>query len=288
MSMISLVISTYNWPEALKHVLLSAFEQSILPVEIIIADDGSGLETRHLIKKIQKKSPIPLKHVWHEDQGFRRTVILNKAIRNAAGKYIVQTDGDCILSRRFIKDHLTMAKPGLFLYGTRVDVPQNLFKKRIQQGEKFHIRFFDRGIRNRHRSLYWPDYTLRWAWIEKFFSNSRSQSIPYTISGCNMSFWKMDFFKVNGYNEEITGWGFEDSELAFRFLHKGLKSQRLKFQAILYHIDHGANFKKETHALIKKNRQIFQHTLQHKMIRCRNGLCKGSDQMHHMNHPNNS
>ncbi|XCI75418.1 MAG: glycosyltransferase family 2 protein [Flavobacteriales bacterium] len=288
MTTISLVISTYNWPEALEHVLLSAFEQSIPPVDIIVADDGSESETRRLIERFQNKSPIPLKHVWHEDQGFRRTIILNKAIRNAAGEYIVQTDGDCILSRRFIKDHLTMAKPGLFLYGTRVNVPKNLFNERIKQEEKFHVRLFDRGIRNRYRSFYWPDYALRWAWIEDFFLNSRSQSLlPYTISGCNMSFWEMDFFEVNGYNEEITGWGFEDSELALRFLHKGLKSQRLKFQAILYHIDHGANFKKETHALIEKNRQIFQHTLQHKMIRCRNGLCQGLDQTPHTNHLNN-
>lgn len=271
---VDLVISTYNWLQALEQVLLSTFDQSIKPNEIIVADDGSGPETKYLIERFQETVPIPLKHVWHEDSGFRRTVILNKAIKDAVGEYIIQVDGDCILSRQFIKDHLSMARQGLFLYGSRVEISQELFLKRIQKNEKFHIDFFDSDVKNRRRIIYWPGYSRKWAWIEKLFSFRQSDSFPHTISGCNMSFWKKDFLEVNGYNEDIIGWGFEDIELAIRLLNKGVKGRRLKFQAGLYHIDHKTNFKNETAALIEKNRQIFQQTLKNKSARCQNGLSK--------------
>ena len=46
---VSLIITTYNWPEALRLSLMSAARQTQLPDEVIVADDGSGEETRQLI-----------------------------------------------------------------------------------------------------------------------------------------------------------------------------------------------------------------------------------------------
>jgi glycosyltransferase involved in cell wall biosynthesis len=106
----TLIISTYNWPKALNLVLLSVLNQRQLPTEIVIADDGSKEETKNLIDSYRDKLSIPIKHVWHEDVGFRLAKIRNKAIATALGDYIIQIDGDVILHPYFIKDHLDFAK----------------------------------------------------------------------------------------------------------------------------------------------------------------------------------
>ena len=105
MPVTSLIVATYNWPEALNLCLLSIKNQKVLPAEVIIADDGSGQQTRLLIEKFQSDFPVPLIHVWHEDLGFRKSIVLNMAIKKASGEYIVQVDGDVILDQNFINDH---------------------------------------------------------------------------------------------------------------------------------------------------------------------------------------
>ena len=110
---ITLLISTYNWIDALKRVIDGVLQQTILPDEIIIADDGSRSDTKEYIDSIRKYFPMPLVHVWHEDDGFRRTIILNKAIAQASGDYIIEIDGDVIPERHFIQDHIEVMKKGL-------------------------------------------------------------------------------------------------------------------------------------------------------------------------------
>src|SRR6478735_11914615 len=119
---ISLLISTYNWPEALLLVLKSALSQSVLPCEILIADDGSKEETRQIIEQFQENSLIPIRHIWQEDIGFRKSKILNKAIAQTTADYIVQIDGDCIIHKDFISDHISAAQNGFYLYGSRVNI----------------------------------------------------------------------------------------------------------------------------------------------------------------------
>lgn len=116
----TLLISTYNWPQALGKVLDSVLRQTVLPDEVVIADDGSGEETRRLIAAKAQGFPIPLVHVWHEDKGFRKTLVLNKAIARATGDYIMQIDGDVVLERHFVADHLEVAEEGCFVCGSRV------------------------------------------------------------------------------------------------------------------------------------------------------------------------
>ena len=102
---ISLIIATYNWPEALRLCLDSILRQTILPSEIIIADDGSDERTTKLIHEFTQNASFPIFHEWHEDRGFRKTIVLNKAISKASSSYIIQIDGDIIASPNFIEDH---------------------------------------------------------------------------------------------------------------------------------------------------------------------------------------
>ena len=74
--------------------------------EVIIADDGSTSETLEMLERLKKEVFYPIIHVWHEDDGFQKTKILNKAIEKCSTPYIVMSDGDCIPRKDFIEQHV--------------------------------------------------------------------------------------------------------------------------------------------------------------------------------------
>ena len=214
---ITLLISTYNWVDALKRVLKGVLMQTVLPDEIVIADDGSREDTKKYIDSIRKQFSMPIIHVWHEDNGFRRSVILNKAIAQATGDYIIEIDGDVIPERHFIQDHVEVMKQGYFVCGSRVMLQE------------------DGSVRPSHFVN-----LLRIKLLRKAFAAYKPKFSVRHVRGCNFAFWRKDFISVNGYNEEIVGWGHEDRELVFRLIFKGIKEKRLKFGGVIRHIYHGA------------------------------------------------
>lgn len=256
----TLIIPTYNWPEALELVLLSFKRQSVFTDEVIIADDGSSEETRQLIEKFQSDFPVELRHFWHEDQGFRKGVIMNKAIAKADGDYIIQIDGDCIMHKHFIKDHITSIEENTYLFGSRVSLKaftvDTIFKKK-----QIDFSIFSKALIKRGRSLYMPLLGKRY---------KRELPMSKKVRGCNLSYWKSDYIAVNGYNEDIFGWGREDTELVVRLVNKKVFGKRLKFRGIVYHIWHN-EFSKDR---LSKNHEIQAETITNKMIWCENGIDK--------------
>ena len=151
----SLLISTYNWPEALNLVLKSTELQTILPNEVLIADDGSSEETLQVINKYKEKGILNINHIWHKDDGFRKTFILNKAIAKSTGEYIIQTDGDCILHPDFVKDHIRFSKANTYLYGSRVSISEK-YSKQLPKIKKTNFNLFSKGIIKRTRAMHIP------------------------------------------------------------------------------------------------------------------------------------
>ena len=150
----SLLVSTYNRPEALGLCLKTVAQQTILPAEIVIADDGSTEETANLIKNIQKDFPVPIKHAWHPDEGFRAAAIRNKGIALCTQDYIVQIDGDIIIHPKFIADHLEMKTPGYFIVGSHVMLSPEQTERLMKQGfvdfrKLSREKFAFNGLRNR-------------------------------------------------------------------------------------------------------------------------------------------
>lgn len=233
----SLVTPTYNWPEALELLLLSVKKQSVLPNEVIIADDGSRKETKDLIQKIQNDFPVPIQHIWHEDIKNRKPAIMNKAIAASKYEYIIEIDGDIIMHRDFIKDHLSSSEKGVFLYGSRVNIQENHLKTLFSE-KQITFNFFSKGIKKRGR-------TLRIPLLANTYGKENKRSSK--LRGCNMSFWKDDFIKVNGFNESLTGWGIDDSEMIQRLLNIGVLGKRLKFKGLAYHIYHKEQDKSHIH-----------------------------------------
>lgn len=256
----SLLISTYNWPQALELVLLSAQAQTENPDEILIADDGSTEETKALIENFRKTFPFEIKHFWHEDKGFRKAIILNKAIAEACGNYIIQVDGDCIMHPHFIRDHKALAQQNTYLYGSRVNI-QEPYLPTLFENKKIAFSFFAKGIKKRTRNLRIPIFS-------SFYGTNNT--ISKKMRGCNVSFWKKDVVAVNGYNEEFEGWGREDSELIIRMMNKGVLGKRLRYRGIVYHIWH----KVKDQSRFKRNDSIQEKAIAEKSKWCANGIDK--------------
>lgn len=259
----TLVISTYNSPEALEMVLLSVMSQSVLPKEIIISDDGSTNETKELIDKFRDKFSINIFHLWHEDKGFRKTSILNQAICKSTSEYLIQIDGDIIIHKHFVKNHLHNAEKGFFIEGSRVWLNKDVTRK-SQKLKRINFSWYSQGIKNRLNAMYIPFLTP--------FFQKKSSDLKYAIDtrGCNMSFWKRDIEKVNGYNEDLTGWGREDSELAVRLVNAGVAKKRIKFGAIQFHQYHPINSREQ----LNENDKILEKVVANKIAYCENGMDK--------------
>ena len=254
----SLIITTYNWKEALELVFLSALSQTQLPDEIIIADDGSRVDTKELIEKFRSNSKIPIIHSWQEDEGFRAARSRNLAVAKAKGEYIVLIDGDMILHHEFIKDHLSFAQRGSFVQGGRVLLGEEL-SSRLLQEKNIEISLFEKDMKNRKNALHSN-------FLSQIFSKD-SKSLK-GIKTCNMAFFKSDFELVNGFNNLFVGWGREDSEFIVRVMNAGIKRRNLKFHAIAYHVWHNENSRQS----LPENDKLLEKSIELKLTSCEDGV----------------
>lgn len=246
---VSLIISTYNWKEALNVCLKSVQYQSVIPYEVVVADDGSTADVREFIDKMREDFPCTLKHVWHEDKGFRLAKIRNKAIIACEGDYIIQIDGDIIMHSKFIEDHMSVAKPGCFVVGSRVKLSPELSQEILSTTNIKKLSPFVKGLKSRQNSFCIPFFS-------PFFFTYKSKDYRGG-KGCHMAFWKRDIQAINGYNEAYIGYGAEDYDIIYRMLKNGVKKHFLKFKGIQYHIYHKQAEKVGNEALLK---ELFQKT----------------------------
>jgi glycosyltransferase involved in cell wall biosynthesis len=256
----SLIIATYNWPQALELCLVSVMKQIVLPSEIIIADDGSTDTTKELITAFQKKISVPLRHIWQPDNGFQLGKIRNKAMAAAQGEYLIQVDGDLILHPLFVSDHLRACRPNHFIGGSRVFLDENLSSQLLKKN-KTGISLFTKGVQHHFNGLHIPA-------VARFVELFKKEKGLYNLRGCNMSFWKKDILTVNGYNENIQGWGREDTELVIRLYNTGIKRVYFKLQGIVYHLYH----KEYDRGHLLQNDEIVQQAITTGCTYCDKGI----------------
>jgi glycosyltransferase involved in cell wall biosynthesis len=259
---VSLIITTYNWPEALFLVLKSVKNQFTMPDEIIVADDGSNKETASLIKKFSKEFKLRIIHSWQEDEGFRAAMSRNKAIAKAKGDYIIMIDGDMILHPNFVKDHTCFAKKNSFVQGMRAKLSEQKSSE-IMKTKDIHFKNFDKGLKSKR-------YGIKNTFLASIFSGTCYINKLNMLQTCNMAFYKNDALKINGFNEDFIGWGREDSEFGARMLNSKIARRDLRFSAVAYHIHHQGNSRK----MLDHNHKIYLNTLEKKLVRCKNGIDK--------------
>ena len=234
---ISVVITTYNRPDALEAVVRACFMQNDKNFEIIIADDGSTANTRACIERLAQAAPMPVRHVWQPDQGFRAAMARNRGTLAATGEYIVFLDGDCIPQRDFIARHRALSQPGCLVSGSRILLSEALTRRVLDDGidiaaTSLLVRLNWRLHGDLNKTL--QPLGLRWPDIGR---TSRTFSWR-RIKSCNLAVWRSDLDKVNGFDESFTGWGHEDSDLVVRLFHAGVMRKDGAFATEVFHLWH--------------------------------------------------
>jgi glycosyltransferase involved in cell wall biosynthesis len=269
---ISVIISTYNSPEWLEKVLWGYECQTYRNFEVVIADDGSGDSTRQLIERFRLESSLEIIHVWHEDRGFQKSQILNKATVAATTDYLLYSDGDCIPRKDFVEIHVNHAAPGLFLSGGYFMLPMET-SKMISREDIFTGRAFDvtwlreHGLPGTYKTL-----KLSSSGFQEKFLNFITTTKP-TWNGHNASGWKKDIVSVNGYNEDMQ-YGGQDRELGERLVNKGIRGKQIRYSAVCIHLDHKRGYK--TPESINKNQMIRRATRSERKVWTEQGIVKGA------------
>jgi GT2 family glycosyltransferase len=228
----SIIVTTCNWPEALRLTLLSIAEQSSSPSQVIVADDGSGPETAKAVIEVLGRSNLNWCHVSHEHKGVRQSRIKNLAVSHSDYPYLIFVDQDTVLHPDFVADHLSMAQEGVFLQGKRSLLPDSYTKKILADGRFRPPGAWSLGLGNRKN-------TLRSSVLGRVLA--RSKKFHTALRGCNLSMFKSDFLRVDGFDEAYDqSWGREDSDFCYRLFHAGVKMKFLWFMALQYHLYHGS------------------------------------------------
>lgn len=264
---IALIVTTYNRPDALAAVLEGCLVQTDPDFELIIADDGSTQETARLIAAYKARAPFKISHVWQEDLGFRAAAIRNRALAATAADYIVFTDGDCVLPPDFVASHRNLAEPGWFLSGNRLMLTPAFTEQVLRDKLPIHLwqtRDWLQAWRRGQIERLLPLLRLpNLGWLRK--------QLPQRWQGaktCNLSAWRKDLLRVNGLDENYTGWGLEDSDLVIRLLRAGIYSKSARFSVPVFHLWHRENDRSS----LEENRRRLQEMLQATHIRAARGV----------------
>jgi len=238
--MISILLATYNWPQALKLCLESLATQTDREFEIIIADDGSTESTKKIIAAFKASQDIPIIHLWQEDKGFRKTKILNQAIAVSHGSYLIFLDGDCIVQPDFVANHRALAQSGFLVTGSRVLLNEKLTQELLTWPHWDFARFSSSLLAKRlsgEINKYWP--------LKMKFGNGSwrdyKKFVWRRIKGCNMACWKADAESINGFDETMTGWGHEDADFVFRLQRHHIQRKSGSWSTEVLHLFHKIN-----------------------------------------------
>ncbi len=257
---LTLIITTYERPDALAAVLTSVAAQRQLPDELIVADDGSGASTAAVVAQYAARLRCAVQHRWQPKLGFRLTRLRNMAIAAASGDYLVFVDGDMLLHPDFIADHARFARVGSFTQGVRIMLSRTLTTQVLADANT-RLSFWSRGLGGLRRL-----YLLRSTTLARWLRRAGNRLIA--IKGCNQAFWRSDLLRVNGFDEAIEGWGPEDKELCARLRFAGVRRQSLVAGGIAFHLEHPA----AARSALEVNRGVLATTLATGRLRCERGV----------------
>jgi len=269
---VSIIVPTYNDLVALDLILKALTQQTYKNFEVIITEDEQRKETKVYLKNITYG--LKIQHFFHEDDGNRKAIIINKALPHVRGSYLIFIDGDVIPYSTFIASHIALSKPKTVLCGRRVNlgdkVSKDLRDAKVSSTElEQHFLKNYRYITNDNSRHY--EQGFRFDPKSKLYQCIQSKNKNIHILGSNFSCFKEDLFAINGFDEDIPGTSKDDVDLEWRFKESGCKLISCKYCANLFHLNHKRNSRvdidKAAQKLMKENQETGK-------IVCSNGIEK--------------
>ena len=267
---VSVIITTYNQPGQLEKVMWGYSRQKSAAFELIIADDGSGPSTAETIDRVSIQSGLEVVHVWHEDRGFRKTEILNRAILAARGDYLIFSDGDCIPRDDFVAAHLRLATRNCFLSGGYIKLPEQVSAK-ITVDDIRSGRALQAGVL---RSLGWNPG-------KRALRLLRGNALPSlldvvtptrrTWNGHNSSTWRAAIIEANGFDMDM-GYGGEDRALGERLMNAGMRGKQVRHRTPCLHLFHHRPYVDQ--ARLKLNHEIRRRIQENGETRAKVGIAE--------------
>jgi glycosyltransferase involved in cell wall biosynthesis len=233
---ISVVVTTYNRPDALRQVLYGLNRQVYDNFEVIVADDGSDESTREMLDKLKPDLKYSLQHVWQADEGFRASRSRNNAIVKATAEYIVMLDGDCVPRKGFLKRHAELAEHGWLVRGSRIMLDEYLTGMIERNAIDIHnsryvdlVKLYLQG----HMKRLLPLLALPLGPVRKLRGRKWQG-----VKTCNLGVWRKDVLAVNGFDESFVGWGHEDADFAVRLFNYGVRRKEGLYAVPVFHLWH--------------------------------------------------
>jgi glycosyltransferase involved in cell wall biosynthesis len=266
--LISVIVSTYNREDALAAVLRSLARQGDRDFEVLVADDGSGTATARVVADWASRMPVPLKHVWHPDRGFRLAEIRNRAIRASAGIYCIFIDGDCIARSDFVAAHRRLAEPSWFVTGNRILLSCELTERILRVGlepEQWRLAEWLAARAQRRVNRFAPLLDLPLGKLRRLHSQRWRGA-----RGSNIAFWRADLDKVDGFDAAYSGWGREDSDIFIRMIRAGVLRKDGRFATGVLHLWHP----EADRARLADNERMLAEVIDGTRVRARQGLSR--------------
>lgn len=265
-SKISVIVTTYNRPDALTAVIEACFAQDDPHYEIIIADDGSTNNTRDCVAALRARAPVPLRYVWQPDEGFRAARVRNLGTLAASGDYIVFLDGDCIPQKNFVSQHRKLARRGFLVSGSRVLLSEQYTRTVLDARINLHRVGAIERLRLRLGGHF--NKFLQTVVVLPDVGRERRKFSWRRIKSCNLAVWRGDLDRVNGFDQSFTGWGHEDSDLVVRLFNAGVMRKDGAFATEVYHLWHHENLRDQA----TSNRKVVLQRAADGTVRAATGL----------------
>ena len=261
--LISVIVTTFDRPDALAAVLRGLSRQGDRDFEVVVADDGSGPATAAVIAEWKGKLGVLLGHAWQEHRGFRAGESRNRAILDSHGVYCVFLDGDCVPRGDFIAQHRKLAEPGWFVAGNRILLSAAL-TQRVLEGdapEEWGLAGLlarSGGVNRLLPALHLPLGALR----------KREPARWEGARTCNLAVARADLDRVDGFDASFSGWGLEDSDLAIRLIHAGVRRKDGRCATGVFHLWHPENDRSR----FPDNKAMLDTVMREKRVRAERGL----------------
>lgn len=266
----TVIISTYNQPEWLRKVLIGYEQQTHKDFDIVIADDGSEEATTFVIEEFQYEGNLKITHVWHPDKGFQKTKILNKAILNSYGDYLIFTDGDCIPRNDFVEKHLLLHRENSFLSGGYFKLPMAISQSITKKDIIHQLCFKKKWLIEKEMKWNFKFNKLTANGFKERFLNKFTPT-KATWDGMNASAFKKDIIAVNGFDERMR-YGGEDRELGERLMNNGITPIQIRYSAICVHLEHERLYVDK--GFIESNKDIRKKTKKQRKVWTDHGIKK--------------